>query len=605
MTPLPPLRLKLTHKVMLVLSSPLIVVLFLLSLLFVQLKELEHDNELAAKTMKVMSTIDHMLYDSINLMTAYFAFLQSNNDLALWNRFKALLSQMIEDRNSVRALAVDAPGTGEEIRHLVTLMDQVFDTIEESRSHKSLDYQESSLLRTTLFRQLSDVNEAGQRLIEKQNALRESYVEHNIETSSRLRTLVEILAASSIVTAGAALVILGQTFNRRLQLLMSNTINIARDAPLQSVGGNDELSALDQTIHRLSGDLAASRRSERALIDNTAEIIWSLDSRGRITQVNQAIDKILATSAREALGSLVQRFVLEEDRKATFEMLERCQRSDAECSFECRLRRLDGRVIDTNWVVRWSGTDSSYFCVVHDISERKDAERLRQEVVAMVSHDLRSPLMSLSITIEMLLQGVLGNLNEKGHDVLMKSRQSALFLMEMINDLLEAEKLQAGAGVLCCEIINTRRLMEEAVAMLASEAEQKEITVVVRGADLEVGLDGERIRRVIINFLGNAIKFSPNDSIINLRSSVNEHDGFKWLELSVSDQGPGIPADKVALIFERFKQAGSGHKGEKSGSGLGLAICKAIVEAHRGRIGVNTKEGEGSTFWCQIPIGPA
>jgi len=598
------MNLKLTHKVLLLVTSPLLVVLIFLALLFQQLIELEQDNELASKTVVVMSTVERFEYHAMSLMANYFLFSQSNNDLTLWQKFKTSVSCVADDRNAVRAMIGETPGTQDEIKSLVSLIDDVLDSIAQAREFAQQDPPTAKRTKDRIYKQLTRATEAGEALIAKQNDMREIYLVHNTEESARLRTLIEISAVSIFIAAIIATVVLGVTVNRRLQILMTKTANIALGKELESrISGDDELSALDNIIHRLSIDLAASRRSERALIENTAEILWSLDESCRITEANPAVQVVLGLAVDDVLSSHIQTLVIEQDRSTTFHALDECKGSDLPRSFEARLRRTDGRIIDTVWTVRWSNSDKSFFCIVHDITERKEAERLRQQVLAMVSHDLRSPLMSISVTTDLLLVGSLGVLNEKGQSVITKVQKSIGSLMKMINDLLELEGLCTSGVDLYYESTEITTLMEEAVDMVAAEAERKEIQLSLDGPPgLIAHVDRERLRRVLINFLGNAIKFSPSNSQVHLSAVATDANGSRFLEVKVRDDGPGIPADKIEMVFEKFKQANLGREEEKTGSRLRLAICKAIVEAHRGTIGVDTKEGRGSTFWFKIPL---
>ena len=450
---------------------------------------------------------------------------------------------------------------------------------------------------------ITRVNVLATEIIDKQGKVHERNLAENAIKSKHVQTMVKFFAAAIVFVALGFGALLGITFNRRLQQLVENTRNIAMNKPLEkSLEGGDELALFDRVIHDLSDDLARSRAQERAMIENTTELIFSLDEHQRVTQVNPAVMKILGVSDADFRGHGIQAWVHEEDRSATFTALEKCMSSSPDTSFESRIRKTDGDYIDTVWNARWSAPDKSFFCIIHDISERKNAERLKQEVMAMVSHDLRSPLASIGVTLELLSDGVLGELSEKGGDLVGKAEQSVTALIALINDLLDVERLEYGAFALDLQACRISEVVTQAIDMIATEAEKKEIRIVADCGDWSTEIDRDGIRRVLVNLLNNAIKFSPSGSSIQIKVlAVTSKRTLKpMLEVRVTDHGAGIPADKLAVVFEKFRQAGRKDAGEKAGSGLGLAICKAIVEAHEGEIGVESKVGEGSRFWFRL-----
>jgi signal transduction histidine kinase len=224
----------------------------------------------------------------------------------------------------------------------------------------------------------------------------------------------------------------------------------------------------------------------------------------------------------------------------------------------------------------------------------------------MVSHDLRSPLANVRISLELLGDGSLGELTPGAAKIVTGAERSIQSLITMINDLLEVKRMELGGLSFDMKESQMQEPIERAVEMLSKEAERRGLRVVAGSTQLRAEVDAERILRVLLNLLGNAIKFAPASSTIKLsceqirREPSGKDDGTR-IKICVSDEGPGIPPDKAKVIFEKFRQAGTGSAGEKAGTGLGLAICKAIVEAHGGTIGVESEPGKGSTFWFEIP----
>jgi len=238
--------------------------------------------------------------------------------------------------------------------------------------------------------------------------------------------------------------------------------------------------------------------------------------------------------------------------------------------------------------------------VVHAVSKAlQEAERSKQEVLAMVTHDLRSPLTSLQLTLNMLASGTMDNSSEKSRNMLVRADSSVGKLIQLINDLLDIDKIESGKFALDIQEVEDSSLISQAVDLIQHSADTRAIKIEAIPANIDVHCDEERIIRVLTNLLSNAIKFSPDNSTVTVCTSLQGNN----ILFEVKDQGRGMPAGEEDKIFERYHQVNSANEAEKKGSGLGLTICKALIEAHNGTIGATSKEGAGSTFWFKIPIG--
>lgn len=231
----------------------------------------------------------------------------------------------------------------------------------------------------------------------------------------------------------------------------------------------------------------------------------------------------------------------------------------------------------------------------------KQVDEMKQQFVAMVSHDLKSPLTSVSGFLSLLSQGLYGTLTEQGEKRVQLAERNVSRLIAMINDLLDIEKLESGQLELTMEIIPLEPVVERSVEAVRVFAEQNKVNLVVEPIDCNVYADGDRLIQVLVNLISNAVKFSPADSAVTISARPAE----EKVELRIADQGCGIPAEYRQVIFERFRQVRKTDSTKKGGTGLGLAICKAIVEQHGGAIGVESEEGKGSTFWFTLPANPS
>jgi signal transduction histidine kinase len=234
-------------------------------------------------------------------------------------------------------------------------------------------------------------------------------------------------------------------------------------------------------------------------------------------------------------------------------------------------------------------------------AERRQAEidRLKDEFVSVVSHELRTPLTSIRGSLGLLAGGVLGPMPEKGRRMIQIAAESTDRLVELINDILDVEKMQAGKVTLDLRAESAAELVRDAIDALQPLATQAAITLSGSGDDALITVDRHRIQQALTNLIGNAIKFSPPGEEITVSCRVFGDDAV----FAVTDRGRGIPADRLHAVFDRFAQVDSSDARDKGGTGLGLAITKEIVEMHGGRIWVESTLGMGSTFTFTIPSG--
>jgi signal transduction histidine kinase len=224
-----------------------------------------------------------------------------------------------------------------------------------------------------------------------------------------------------------------------------------------------------------------------------------------------------------------------------------------------------------------------------------EAAARKQELVAMVSHDLRTPLSSVQGCLTLMTEGVYGELPPKAKNELIAAESNTTRLIHLINDLLDIEKMEAGKLTMSFGDCDLEPVLKSSRDAVTGYAQQYKVKLEVLPTSARAYADPERLVQVVVNLLSNAIKYSPKDGTVTL--SVEEN--ADWATVKIADQGRGIPEKFRKSIFERFQQVE--HSDQRKGTGLGLAICKAIVDEHKGEIGVDSKEGEGSVFWFRVP----
>jgi len=230
---------------------------------------------------------------------------------------------------------------------------------------------------------------------------------------------------------------------------------------------------------------------------------------------------------------------------------------------------------------------------------RRESEQVKDEFISIVGHELRTPLTSIRGSLGLLEGGVFGELPEEAQSMLTLAVTNTDRLVHLINDVLDIERMDAGAMELQLAPVEVSALVVNAIQVIQMNATQDGLTLIADvDEDLTVTVDADRIIQVLVNLLGNAIKFSsPRGTITVTVSSEQECARF-----AIRDTGRGIPTDRLESIFERFRQIDSSDAREKSGSGLGLAIARDIVSHHGGQMSVESEVGVGSTFYFTLPL---
>jgi PAS domain S-box-containing protein len=336
---------------------------------------------------------------------------------------------------------------------------------------------------------------------------------------------------------------------------------------------------------------------------------------GRFLQVNAELCKMLGYSRQELLQGAWQKLTYPEDTERSIQAMKQCAQGLVHSlEFEKRYLHKSGNAIwvqlKISAVRNAQGATSHFVTHVEDITNRKRAEaemlrameaaqaasRAKSEFLANMSHEVRTPLNGVIGMTELVLDT---DLTPEQREDLRMAKASADALLTIINDILDFSKIEAGKLELDLMEFNLRDSLEETVKMFAARADQKGLEL---ACDLRPGVpefligDPTRVRQVITNLAGNAIKFTQKGEVIVRVESEAQHDDRACIRFSVVDTGMGIPADKQKLIFEAFTQADGSTARRYGGTGLGLSISSRLVEMMGGRIWVESEVGKGSTF---------
>jgi len=229
----------------------------------------------------------------------------------------------------------------------------------------------------------------------------------------------------------------------------------------------------------------------------------------------------------------------------------------------------------------------------------QELDLLKNEFLGVAAHDLRNPLASILGFTELMIDKDFGEVTEEQVQILERIFNAGTRMLNLVNDLLDISVIESGKLTLNITKGSLQQVVRERSAIIELLAAKKDITLQVScDADDESEFDEERIVQVIDNLLGNAMKFSPNGSHINIGLTTNTH----HMEISVQDNGPGISEDDQQKLFGKFQQLSTKATAGEKGAGLGLAIVQKIVIAHHGTITVNSQPGSGATFTVTLPI---
>ena len=376
------------------------------------------------------------------------------------------------------------------------------------------------------------------------------------------------------------------------------------------------------STHRAEEALANSEYRYRRLADTAPDMICETTLDGTITYISPACRAITGYSAEELTGQSSFALMHEEDRAQMLAMCQTVLVSDgaiAPWSIEFRSRHKDGYEIyleakPTPIVNPEAQRITGFIDVIRDISERKALEaELRQaqvdaeaatavkaEFLANMSHELRTPLTSIIGFTGLAVEQP--ELSPLTRGFVERVANASRALLSTVNDVLDFSKLEAGQVSIAPAPVAVVQLLSSTLELFTPQAGVKDLELSLKLSDLEPDLaalvDADRVRQVLLNLVGNAVKFTPTGGV----TLSARYDGtLGSLMVEVSDTGPGIAHEKVDSLFKRFSQIDGSLTRAHGGTGLGLAICKGLVEAMGGEIGVNSELGQGSRFWFRIP----
>jgi PAS domain S-box-containing protein len=367
--------------------------------------------------------------------------------------------------------------------------------------------------------------------------------------------------------------------------------------------------------------LAIGEAQYRLLADTAPDAIVTVDQGGHIMFANPATERLFGYAPAEVVGQSFTMLAPPEDRQRYLEAFEAYLSGRAPIGFSSSRvvgTRRDGSTfaLEVSCGEGFAGVDRFFTGILRDVSDRQMAEqamleareqaeqasRLKSEFLANMSHEIRTPMNGIMGMLDLVLEEPLTGAQRAKVE---RARESAQALLEIINDILDLSKIEAGRLDLEPAWVDLAALVTDVETLLRPLAAAKGLNLETRlDATLpsRVLADAGRIRQVLINLVGNAVKFTDQGGV-SLETAVRgQHGAAVDLQFTVRDTGIGIPTDQIPRVFEKFTQLNGASNRRSGGTGLGLSICARLIELMGGHIGVISEPGRGSTFWVDLTL---
>ncbi len=349
-------------------------------------------------------------------------------------------------------------------------------------------------------------------------------------------------------------------------------------------------------------ELVAEKKKSETIVESIADPLIVADNDGLVVLMNKAASDVLDVDPADVAGKSLVSVVRDEGWARTLSTRQREQPESLQREVLLRIDRkgksLYFRPRQTN-ILDEQGNPAGIITLLQDVTRFKALDEIKTEFLATVSHEFRTPLTSINMTVDLLSREVVGSINPRQRELLVAAKDDCDRLGKLVRDLLDLSKLESGKQEMKPEEVNVRDLLEESLKPLKLPFGEKHITLQTEIAEdvSDVWGDRHQLSWVITNLASNALRFTPEGGSVHI-TARRQADG---LRLAVSDTGPGIPPEARQSIFDKFVQIKEAAETTPGSVGLGLAIAREVVEAHKGRIWVEGVEGGGSTFYVTIP----
>jgi PAS domain S-box-containing protein len=365
--------------------------------------------------------------------------------------------------------------------------------------------------------------------------------------------------------------------------------------PVKNVSGKVEglvLSLIDTTERK------RAEEEIKAIISTAIDGFWLTDKDGRFLDVNDAYCNLVGYSREELLNMSVRNVEAIETAEDTIQHIQRMVELGSD-RFETRHRCKDGMIVDIEVSANYMDTKGGrFFVFLRDITGRKKLDELKDEFIGLVSHEMRTPLTVIIGALHTILTEETRLSAEERSQLLQDAVWEAESLSHLLSNLLELSRAQSERLLLHRESINIEALVQDVVDRIRQQSSSQKFIIDVRSKLPKIYADPVRLEHILRNLMENAVKYSPKDSQITISIKPEKES----LVVAVKDQGIGISLHDQDKLFKPFERLGFSQDSTVKGIGLGLLVCKRLVEAHGGRMWVESEPGRGATFLFTLPL---
>ncbi|GIW21254.1 MAG: hypothetical protein KatS3mg068_0261 [Candidatus Sericytochromatia bacterium] len=415
-------------------------------------------------------------------------------------------------------------------------------------------------------------------------------------------SLLETMSEQASITLENA-----RLYNRLEDIVLERTVEL--------IESNKELQSQKEKLEILSNRL-------EAILDSIPDGIVVIDENNKILSYNKSFEDIINNIFINKVGNLLgisidtelvcKNNITDFNMKSLLKLIENIKnelKDNYKNPIDFQISNKENQILYYKVLmapVKFISESKNLNTVIvfNNITKEKEIDKLKSDFIAVVSHELKTPVSAMIGFSTLLEDGIAGKLNEAQIDYLQKIQSQGQRLIRLINDLLDFSKLEAGQMQIYYDLVDLNEIALEIIETLRPLVDEKNMTIIynIQNDIPPIKVDSDKLKQILINLIGNAIKFTP-ENIGRIELNISKFSDNKIL-FYVKDNGIGIPKKNISKLFDRFYQVDNSSTRKYGGTGLGLAIVKKLVEIHKGRIWVESEVGKGSTFFFVLPISP-
>lgn len=592
------MKSRLTRKLLLIVAIPLTFELALFSTCAIMLNLAEGESSNESRTIRVMARMAPVLVSTVSgvTLTARALIKKQPIDKADYLAERASTKKEIKSFSQVAA----EPEFAEyqlQIRTICDAAEKLNDCLSQVAAAIT-DKTESIRAMFDIRDYVAEIEHASQTIINDLKRNRRELAESDALMRRAFHFVLWSSIGLSLSVAAIGLIAFEALLSKPLKELMrlSNALAagemISADSTLQH--SDDEIGDLGRSFESMAVELERRASIERAIFDNSADIICTLDSANRIQFINNAVEKRLGFQARHLIQHGIDILLAKDQANRVLNQLNEIRETRSFGSFESSLVKDNGIAFDVVWSVRWSSQDRQLYCCLYDIDFEKKTEQMAKNLRTIVVTELTQSLNEAKLAVGKISREEAKS--KKKLELLDGNFSKIINLLKTLGDAISRESTDIPLSL---QSTLAEKLLRDSIESVSFLAKQKSVSITLNNKELtSINIDASQIQRVLVNLLSNAIKASPEGATITV---VAKHSDEQFVNFEVTDRGPGIPLNKQHLLFERFNQVGQLQSQEGKGSGLGLFSARQIVESHGGTIGVISDGQSGCTFRVTLP----